>query len=207
MKIKVCGMKDADNLEAVCSLAPDFVGFIFFKGSLRYVGIRPDPALFAIPPKEATRVGVFVNEPLQSVLRIVDSGWLDMVQLHGSETPEYCKALVNEGVHVIKALDPGIAGNEDKLKAYYGVVHYFLFDTPGESHGGTGRKFNWDKLTGYSLPVPFFLSGGIGPNDGPAIREVDQMWFHGVDLNSRFELEPGVKNVKQLEGFFKEIRK
>ncbi|MEN8158214.1 MAG: phosphoribosylanthranilate isomerase, partial [Bacteroidota bacterium] len=199
-------MKDAENLEVVCSLAPDFIGFIFFKGSVRYIGIRPDPALFSIPRKETTRVGVFVNEPLISVQRIVDAGWLDMVQLHGSETPAYCKALVNEGIHVIKALDPGLIGNENGLKAYYGVVHYFLFDTPGENHGGTGRKFDWDVLTGYSLPVPFFLSGGIGPDDAPAIRELEQMWFHGVDLNSRFEREPGLKNVKQLENFFKEIR-
>jgi phosphoribosylanthranilate isomerase len=207
LKIKVCGMKDAGNLEEVCILRPDFVGFIFFRSSRRFVGDQPDPVLFAIPDNSIKRVGVFVNEPLMSVKRIVESGWLDMVQLHGNETPDYCKSLVNEGVHVIKALDPEVLGNQDALKAYYGVVHYFLFDTPGKGHGGTGRKFNWDLLEGYSLPVPFLLSGGIGPHDGAAIMNLDQMWFHGVDLNSRFELEPGVKNVKQLGNFIREIRK
>ncbi len=207
LKIKVCGMLNPANLEEVCSLAPDFIGYIFYRASKRYVGDQPDPALFSIPENRMQRVGVFVNEPLMPLKQIVESGWLDMVQLHGSETPEYCKALVNEGVHVIKALDPDLLGNQEALKAYYGVAHYLLFDTPGEAYGGTGRKFNWDMLEGYSLPVPFLLSGGIGPEDGPAVRELDQLWFHGVDVNSRFELEPGIKNVKQLEGFIREIRK
>lgn len=95
---------DPENLEQVCNLAPDFVGYIFFKGSKRYVGDQPDNALFSIPENRVARVGVFVNEPLLSVKRVFDSGRVDMVQLHGTESPEYCKALVNEGIHVIKAM-------------------------------------------------------------------------------------------------------
>ena len=198
---------DPENLEQVCNLAPDFVGYIFFKGSKRYVGDQPDNALFSIPENRVARVGVFVNEPLLSVKRVFDSGRVDMVQLHGTESPEYCKALVNEGIHVIKAMEPEFLQMDESLKAYYGVVHYFLFDTPGEGYGGTGRKFNWDQLGGYTLPVPFMLSGGIDPADGPAIRELDLLWFHGVDVNSRFETAPGLKNVELLEGFINEIRK
>ena len=200
-------MKEPANLEQVCNLGPDYVGYIFFKGSRRYVGDKPDTALFAIPDNRMSRVGVFVNEPLLSLKRIIDSGWVDMVQLHGTETPEYCKTLVNEGVHVIKALDPDALENGDSLKAYYGVVHYFLFDTAGEGQGGTGRKFNWDLMRDYSIPVPFLLSGGIGPDDAKAIRELDLLYFHGVDVNSRFEIAPGQKNIELLKGFINEIRK
>lgn len=207
LRIKVCGMKDPENLEEVCNLSPDFVGYIFFRGSRRYVGDQPDSSLFSIPENRVSRVGVFVNEPFLSVKRIIDSGWVDMVQLHGAESPEYCKALVNEGVHVIKAMDPGVVNKGDTLKSYYGVVHYFLFDTPGEGYGGTGRKFDWDLLSGYTLPVPFLLSGGIGPEDGTAIRKMDLMWFHGVDVNSGFETAPGHKDVELLKEFINEIRK
>ncbi len=200
-------MKYPSNLEEVCKLAPDYVGFIFFRGSSRYVGDHPDPALFRIPGDHVSRVGVFVNEPLLSVMRIIGNGSLDMVQMHGNETPEYCKALVNEGIHVVKAADPGIMQGADNLKAYYGVVHYFLFDTPDQGHGGTGRKFNWEQLDGYSIPVPYFLSGGIGPGDAPVVRKMDNMWLHGVDVNSRFEVSPGMKNRSLLGDFIEEIRK
>ena len=171
------------------------------------MGDQPDNALFSIPENRVARVGVFVNEPLLSVKRVFDSGRVDMVQLHGTESPEYCKALVNEGIHVIKAMEPEFLQRDESLKTYYGVAHYLLFDTPGEGYGGTGRKFNWDQLGGYTLPVPFMLSGGIDPADGPAIRELDLLWFHGVDVNSRFETAPGLKNVELLEGFINEIRK
>jgi phosphoribosylanthranilate isomerase len=207
LKIKVCGMKEPGNLEAVCELAPDYVGFIFFRGSSRYVGEKPDPALFSIPPDQAARVGVFVNEPLLSVQRIVGLGWLDVVQLHGGESPGYCKALVNEGIHVIKSADPMIRERSEHLKAFYGVVHNFLFDTPGKGFGGTGRKFKWELLEDYSLPVPYLLSGGIGPEDAGQLREMDHLWLHGVDVNSRFELSPGIKDVGMLEGFIRDIRK
>jgi phosphoribosylanthranilate isomerase len=207
LKIKVCGMKEAENLVKVCGLDPDFVGYIFFRGSSRYVGVKPDEALFSIPGDTVSRVGVFVNEPILSVRKIVKSGWLDVVQLHGSETPEYCKALVNEGIHVIKAIGPGHLDSMKSLEDYYGVVHYFLFDTSGEGRGGTGEKFDWSLLEKYVLPVPFLLSGGIGPGDGPAIRKLDHLLLRGVDVNSRFEEAPGRKNIELLTGFMKEIRK
>lgn len=200
-------MKDPANLEAVCPLMPDYVGYIFFRGSRRYVGNQPDPALFSIPPDNIARVGVFVNEPLLSVKRIVGEGWLDMVQLHGSESPGYCKALMNEGVHVIKSTAPVNIGRKEFLRDYYGVIHNFIFDSQGEGKGGTGLKFNWELLEGYSLPVPYLLSGGIGPEDAREIRGIKHFWLHGVDVNSRFELSPGIKDIGLLREFINEIRK
>lgn len=199
-------MKDPANLEAVCRLMPDYVGYIFYRGSRRYVGEQPDPALFSIPSDRVSRVGVFVNEPLLSLKRLIGEGWLDMVQLHGSESPEYCKALVNEGVHVIKSATPDNICWSEFLKEYYGVIHNFLFDSPGTGRGGTGMKFNWNLLDEYSLPVPYLLSGGIGPEDASEIRGMEHLWLHGVDVNSRFELSPGIKDIALLEGFINEIR-
>lgn len=207
LKVKVCGMKEPDNLEQVCRLDPDFIGYIFFRASARYVGDHPDEALFSLPGDTVSRVGVFVNEPILSVRKMIESGWMDLVQLHGSESPEYCKALVNEGVHVIKAIGPGHLDEMERLEEYYGVVHYFLFDTAGQGSGGTGEKFDWGLLEKYAQPVPFLLSGGIGPGDAPAIRELDHLLLRGVDVNSRFEDAPGRKNIKALKSFIKEIRK
>lgn len=207
LKIKVCGLREAVNLEQVCSLGPDFVGYIFYRGSSRYVGDHPDESLFSIPGNSISRVGVFVNEPILSVRNIVGNGWVDVVQLHGSETPEYCKALVNEGVHVIKAIGPSHLDSIERLEDYYGVTHYFLFDTAGEGKGGTGVKFDWALLEKYELPVPFLLSGGIGPGDASSILALDHLQLRGVDVNSKFEQVPGRKNISELEAFIKEIRK
>ena len=171
------------------------------------MGEYPDEALFSIPGDRISRVGVFVNEPILAVRNIVNSGWVDVVQLHGSETPEYCKALVNEGIHVIKAIGPGHLDSMDALEDFYGVVHYFLFDAAGEGKGGTGKKFDWNQLEKYELPVPFLLGGGIGPGDASSIRELDYLLLRGLDVNSRFEDSPGRKNIPALEAFIKEIRK
>lgn len=207
LKIKVCGMREVANLEGLCQLGPDFVGYIFYRASPRFVGDSPDEALFSIPGDTISRVGVFVNEPILSVRKIVKAGWVDVVQLHGSESPEYCKTLVNEGVHVIKAIGPGNLDSLDRLEEYYGVVHYFLFDTAGEGKGGTGEKFDWDQMEKYTLPVPFLLSGGIGPDDVEAVRSLDHLLLRGVDVNSKFELKAGRKDIKKLEVFIKAIRK
>jgi phosphoribosylanthranilate isomerase len=205
LKIKVCGMRDPSNLEAVCTLAPDYIGYIFFRGSPRYVGEKPDKALFTIPANSMTRVGVFVNEELDVVRGIVHSGILDMVQLHGDESPEYCHSLASEGIRVIRSAD---AARHDSgmMGSYLGAASLFLFDTPDRSRGGTGRKFEWNLLDGYRLPVPYLLGGGIGPGDAGAIKKMDRRWLHGVDVNSRFEVSPGIKETGMLEQFIKEIR-
>jgi phosphoribosylanthranilate isomerase len=201
IKIKVCGMRDPDNLERVCSLGPDFVGFIFYRGSKRFVGDRPDPLLFDLVPPEISRVGVFVNEELASLKKLFGKHSLNMVQLHGHESPEYCRQVMEAGIPVIKALAP-----DSLLKDYAGAVQYFLFDTPGAGWGGTGKKFDWKLLEGRSIPGHFLMSGGIGPEDAAAIRQLGHEKLRGVDVNSRFELSPGVKDIRLLEEFMKELK-
>lgn len=200
-------MLHPENIEQVCSLEPDFVGYIFYRESKRYVGKEPDPAIFRIPPQGTGKVGVFVNEKISVVRRIFESCQLDLAQLHGNESPEYCMSLVESGIPVIKAIDPGSVTSKGNIADYVELVRYFLFDTQGEGYGGTGRQFNWDLLDRFSIPFPFLLSGGIGPGDGDAIGKIGHEWLFGIDVNSRFELSPGMKDVKQLEGFIKEIRK
>jgi phosphoribosylanthranilate isomerase len=208
LKIKVCGLRDPENIEQVCSLSPDLVGYIFYPGSKRYVGRDPDPGIFRIPDKRIKKVGVFVNEEITKVFHAIDSFNLDMVQLHGSEPATYCKTLNERRIPVIKALNPENLGNQELVSQYGTCVNYFLFDTTGEKEfGGTGRQFNWKQLDRYSYAIPFILSGGIGPGDAGTIKDLGYNMMYGMDVNSRFELAPGMKNVELLEGFIREIRK
>lgn len=205
MKIKVCGMLYPGNLEQVCALEPDLVGYIFYPGSKRFVGETPDPALFHIPGPGIRKVGVFVNETIAFVKKAYESNRLHMVQLHGGESPAYCSTLLKAGIPVVKALgaDPDVA----RLEEYREQVRYFLFDTPGQGYGGTGRKFDWDLLKKIPATTPFLLGGGVGPGDDRAVLELEHGGLIGVDLNSRFELSPGLKDVKMLKEFMVQIRK
>jgi phosphoribosylanthranilate isomerase len=204
LKVKVCGMRDPENLEQVCALAPDYVGFIFYPGSKRFVGMNPDPLLFDIPGPETRKVGVFVNEEISRVRQAIESYGLEAVQLHGGESAAYCGMLTGETV-VIKALDPH--ARRADMEPYQGVADLLLFDSPGEGHGGTGRKFDWELLKEISPSRPFLLSGGIAPGDAETIRDMKHRGLVGVDLNSRFEHSPGLKNITQLKEFIIEIRK
>jgi phosphoribosylanthranilate isomerase len=204
LELKVCGMRDPKNLEELCDLAPEFVGYIFYPKSKRFVGNEPDPALFQIPGPKTKKVGVFVNAETSRVSLAIKNHMLDVVQLHGGESVEYCRRLEGEAI-VIKVLDPNV--QQSGLDEYADVVDYFLFDTPGEGYGGTGRKFDWDLLHEISSPVPFLLSGGIGPADVGDIKGINHKQLMGVDLNSMFELAPGQKDIYKLKEFFLEIRK
>ena len=203
--IKVCGMRDPLNLEELCALGPDLVGFIFYPPSKRFVGKDPDPALFRIPGPAIKKVGVFVDEDLRLVRKHVELYDLDAVQLHGNESVEYCRQLFQEGLELIKVLDPHAA--DAVFKKYNPVVDYVLFDSAGTGSGGTGRKFNWELLRDLPHELPFFLSGGIGPDDAGPVRSLDLKGLAGVDVNSRFELAPGIKDIRLLKEFFTEIRK
>ncbi len=205
LQVKVCGMRDPQNLEQVCALAPEFVGFIFYAGSKRFVGSNPDPALFDIPGEGIKKVGVFVDEELSRIRSAIGTYDLQAVQLHGGESPAYCRDLSGEQVEVIKVLDPGVPRSE--LEKYRGVVDLFLFDSAGTGRGGSGLKFDW-KLLGDLPPVaPFLLSGGIGPGDATTICSLRISGLKGIDVNSRFEHFPGLKNVDLLKQFITEIRK
>ena len=205
LQIKVCGMRDPLNLEQVCSLAPEFVGFIFYPRSKRFVGTHPDPALFDIPGPAIKKVGVFVDEELSQVRKTVEIYGLDAVQLHGGESAAYCRQLSGEQVEVIKAFEPHASHSE--LERYLEVTDHFLFDSAGSGKGGTGQKFDWKLLEDLPLSASFLLSGGIGPQDAGLIRTLDLQGLMGVDVNSRFELSPGLKDIKSLKEFIIEIRK
>ncbi|MEA3461337.1 MAG: phosphoribosylanthranilate isomerase [Bacteroidota bacterium] len=205
LQIKVCGMRDPHNLEEVCDLTPEYVGFIFYERSGRFVGKNPDPALFNIPGPGIRKVGVFVDEELKQVRKAIENHGLDLVQLHGKESVEYCRSLSGVPVDVIKVLDP--PGTDMDPEEYMEVADLLLFDSAGAGSGGTGRKFDWSLLDELKSSVPFLLSGGIGPGDAAPVRALGLEGLIGVDVNSRFELLPGMKDVESLKEFITEIRK
>lgn len=205
IQIKVCGIRDPLNLEQLCVLDPEYVGFIFYPLSKRYVGVEPDPALFDIPIPAIKKVGVFVDEQLSRVKEAIGLYGLEAVQLHGNESVDYCRELSAEAIELIKVLDP--LESVEKMESYLKVVDFFLFDSGGAGTGGTGKKFDWELLEELPHHFPFFLSGGIGPGDSGKILSLELPGFKGVDINSRFELSPGLKDIDSLKEFFKKIRK
>lgn len=196
--VKVCGMRDAENIREVEALGIDLMGFIFWPKSSRYVSERP-----AYLPTNCKRVGVFVDEDIETVKRIAEDYALDYIQLHGHESPEYCAQL--KGLKLIKAFN--IATTEDfkQTEPYTGIVDYFLFDTKGKSVGGNGEKFDWSVLSAYDDNTPFLLSGGIGPDDAEVLTShfspLTSKKCVGIDLNSRFEQAPGLKDINKLKDF------
>lgn len=206
--IKVCGMRDAENIRQVEALGVDLMGFIFWPRSSRYVAERP-----SYLPTRCRRVGVFVDESIEQVRRIADEYVLDYIQLHGHESPDYIHALkaaatprsCKGGVSIIKAFNIATADDLAQTKPYEGLVDYFLFDAKGKSVGGNGEKFNWSVLDNYDGDTPFLLSGGIGPNDADVLTSylssLTSKHCIGIDLNSRFEMAPGLKDVAKLKEF------
>jgi phosphoribosylanthranilate isomerase len=214
VKIKVCGMTDPENVEEVSALDPDFMGYIFFPGSPRFIGKNPDPALFRIPGERTARVGVFVNEDGSEVIRRFETCQLDLVQLHGKEPVEYCRTLVEHGIPVIKVFHPENPDRisdarmlETEMHGFSEAVHYFLFDSGGSGDGGSGHKLNWGRIGTWDIPLPFLLGGGIGPDDAGTLKTLDHPALYGVDVNSRFESSPGMKDAGLLDRFIRELRK
>jgi phosphoribosylanthranilate isomerase len=199
MKLKICGMRDANNIIDVASVKPDYLGFIFYSKSPRFVGDE-----FVLPTKlspEILRVGVFVNETTSVILDKAKTYNMDYIQLHGNETPSQCEALGQLGVGIIKVFSVGDDFDFQVTKPYKNVVDYFLFDTKGKYHGGNASTFNWDLLKQYDQKIPFFLSGGLSPENIEEVRKLDSMNIHALDVNSGVEISPGVKDslkVKQL---------
>ena len=207
LKIKVCGMRDKRNIEQLCLLDPDYIGYIFHPESKRYVGADPDPDIFTIPSGHIKKVGVFVNEERGKVEQIYKTSRLDLVQLHGEESAEYCMFLRESGIPVIKAFNPSRIKGEGRIGDYVEEIIFFLFDNTGKKYGGTGEQFDWLTLHDFSIPFPFFLSGGIGPEDSQRIRAIGHDWLYAVDVNSMFEIQPGLKDIEKLKRFIHEIRK
>jgi phosphoribosylanthranilate isomerase len=202
MIIKVCGMRDAANIKELEQLDIDWMGFIFYPGSPRYVG----RSLSYIPSK-VQKIGVFVDQDPQIVRERATQNQLDAIQLHGSEPPWYCINLREEGYKVIKSfgIDEDDFVPTAQLDAYEGKCDYFLFDRKTKLHGGSGRKFNWSRLAEYQGDTPFLLSGGISPEDVEEIKSFVHPRFVGIDINSRFEIEPALKDIEVIREFIKRL--
>ena len=206
IRIKVCGMTDPLNVKEISEIRPDFLGFIFYPGSPRYVGKDPDRSLFLNLPRGTGAAGVFVNEKPETVIEIAKSTGLEIIQLHGSESPSYCSRLRSSGLTIVKAFCLTQDFDFKTIESFMVVCDYFLFDTKTEVYGGSGRKFNWELLKDYSLGKSFFLSGGIGPDDACLIKTIESNGLFGVDINSRFENAPGIKNVRLVKTFIDTLK-
>ncbi len=226
VRIKVCGMKYIQNITDIATLQPDYLGFIFYEKSSRYFN-GTIPKL----PSGVKKVGVFVNATVEEIIDKVEKHDLDLVQLHGEESPEFCEELKSqllkvdqdENVDKDKNLEiPAYAGilkvfsikdhfNFDELKPYESVCDYFLFDTKGKLPGGNGYTFNWEVLKDYPSNKPYFLSGGIGLEEVNNVAEFlgrqESQYCHAIDVNSKFEIEPGLKDLEKLTKFKQMINK
>ncbi|PWG06586.1 phosphoribosylanthranilate isomerase [Polaribacter aquimarinus] len=223
MKLKVCGMKYVENIQQIAELQPDYLGFIFYEKSKRnFEGIIPEL------PEGIKKTGVFVNEIPEILVSYIEEYQLDAVQLHGDESVDYIKSIrkflsesrasfieENKGrkkvkkpksydnLEIIKVFGIKDEFNFEILKPYLDVVDYFLFDTKGKERGGNGVKFDWTVLKDYPFDKPFFLSGGIGLDDIEQIQIMRKtnLPIYALDVNSKFEIEPGLKNIEQIQSF------
>ncbi|MFB6318199.1 phosphoribosylanthranilate isomerase [Saccharicrinis sp. FJH54] len=206
MKIKVCGMLYKDNIKDVAALNPDLMGFIFYPKSPRYVVGKLNPEILVSLPPSIIKTGVFVNETFENILDLAKIYDLTAFQLHGEESPQFCDRLRDLGFIIIKAFRIDEDFDFKQLKSYELSCDYFLFDTKTSAYGGSGKKFDWNILNRYNNSKPIFLSGGIGPGDESVISGLSNLNIYALDLNSKFEIEPGFKDVKQLTTFVTNIR-
>lgn len=202
LRIKVCGMLDPKNIAAVAKLRPDYMGFIFYDKSPRYAASLAPSVL----PPDIRSVGVFVDTPAKQIPHTAERYGLQTIQLHGNESPETCSKLRKAGYEVIKVFCVEREADLMKTVFYEESCDLFLFDTHTPVHGGSGRRFDWNILDAYTGKTPFLLSGGISPFDADEILKIDHPMLYGIDLNSRFEIEAGLKNTELLERFIKTIR-
>jgi len=204
MDIKVCGIRTIENLNFLEASSVNQVGFIFYDKSKRNFE-DGDLTAADLNKVSKTKVGVFVNASEKIVLDTVEKYGLDAVQLHGSETPAYCAAIRKQGVKVWKVFSVYDQLPEE-LPEYLNHVDVFLFDTKGKERGGNGVKFDWRVLERYDLDKPFILSGGISSSDAEAIKELNHPRLIGIDVNSKFEIEPGFKDQDLLKKFIKGVK-
>ncbi|MBF4986095.1 phosphoribosylanthranilate isomerase [Nonlabens mediterrranea] len=212
MMIKVCGMRDIENINQLQELDIDFMGIIRYSKSKRYVDDLQKEKVAQQTMNKGT-VGVYVNETLENILQDFIPLQLDVIQLHGNEDPAFAKALLEIDIKIFKAFQVTEEFNFDSLKEWEALATqyvgklFFLFDTATPNYGGSGKKFNWSILDSYKGEVPFLLSGGISEKDADAIKELKHKMFLGVDLNSKFETEPGVKDIEMIKTFIEKLRK
>lgn len=196
-KIKICGMKNPESIKEINQLDIDFMGFIFYPKSKRYIDENFPVANILSVPKSIKKVGVFVNESLSKVVEIQQKYSLDYVQLHADESPEYCEELNEKGIKIIKAFQIDTNFNFDRLTAYEKWIDLFVFDSPTPLYGGSGNSFNWALLLDYQGKTPFLLSGGLGLHNIKQALECKHPMLAGFDINSKIEIDPGNKDIKQ----------
>ncbi|KEZ94157.1 N-(5'-phosphoribosyl)anthranilate isomerase [Nonlabens ulvanivorans] len=212
MMIKVCGMRDIENINQLQELDIDFMGIIRYSKSKRFVDDSQKENVAQQTMNKGT-VGVYVNESLENILKDIIPLQLDVIQLHGDEDSAFAKALLEIDIKIFKAFqitedfDLNSLKEWEELAAQYVGKLFFLFDTATPNYGGSGKKFNWSILDSYKGEVPFLLSGGISKDDVAIVKEFKHNMFLGVDLNSKFETEPGVKNIKEIKTFIEKLRK
>ena len=203
IKLKICGMKDSENIMEISALQPDYLGFIFWEKSKRNMTLDVIPELL----ETTKRVGVFVNASIQEIASKINQYQLDIIQLHGNESVIFCKNVKKLGVEVIKVFSMDSNFNFSVVKEYVLAVDYFLFDTKGKLPGGNGITFDWNVLENYHFNVPYFLSGGIGTTKIDGLKEFLKSpaakKCYAIDVNSRFEKKPGIKNKIKLQKFKK----
>jgi phosphoribosylanthranilate isomerase len=198
MKIKVCGLRDQENIEQIAAMQFDYMGFIFYPNSKRFVG---EDFIMPTISDSIKKVGVFVNAEVEYVLEKTKKYILKAIQLHGDETAEYCTTLKKQlpyDIEIIKAFGVDETFDFIQLKPYESICNYFLFDTKTKDYGGSGHQFSWDILKKYDNTLPYFLSGGIGIEDINKIKNSTLKLF-AIDVNSKFELKPGLKNIELLK--------
>tara|TARA_B100001093_G_scaffold519368_1_gene608073 strand:- start:23028 stop:23648 length:621 start_codon:yes stop_codon:yes gene_type:complete len=203
IKLKVCGMKLENNISEISKLNPDFMGFIFWPKSKRFFNEKS----IRISDK-INKVGVFVNQDYDFIIDKINNFELDFVQLHGEEDYQFCKKIKTQ-CKLIKVFNIGADFDFEILNSFESVCDYFLFDTKGDSYGGNGIKFDWKLLKKYPSKKPFLLSGGIDLKDFTEILEIKELKIPlvGIDINSKFEYEPGLKNIKKVEELLKKMKK
>ena len=202
MRLKVCGMRELENISALSELDPNYMGFIFWSESSRFVDKKTPPL-----DKKIIKTGVFVDATFDYILTKIKDHQLDAVQLHGQESCLYCKVIKDYGLKVIKSFSITNTFDFNTLEDYENSCDYYLFDTKGKLPGGNGFTFDWKILNEYPSQKPFFLSGGIGVDNLNEIKKLvkTKLPIHAIDVNSKFETAPGNKNIELLKKFKKEI--
>ena len=203
VKLKICGMKETENITEISTLQPDYLGFIFWEKSKRNMTLDVIPEL----PETIKKVGVFVDASIQEIAAKINQYQLDIIQLHGNESVIFCRNVKKLGVEVIKVFSMDSTFNFSVVKEYVLAIDYFLFDTKGKLPGGNGVTFDWKILENYHCDTPYFLSGGIGTTEIDGLKEFLKSpaanKCYGIDINSRFEKKPGIKNKIKLQKFKK----
>jgi phosphoribosylanthranilate isomerase len=204
VKVKICGL--TSKLDQISELDIDYVGFIFYSKSPRYVVGKLSPEELAALPSRIQKVGVFVNEDQQLIRQLVLDYQLDFVQLHGIESPEVCQDLQQQDIRVIKAFGVGEQFDFEVLKPYLGKVSFFLFDTATVSHGGSGKAFDWSLLKQYPFEVPIFVGGGVGVDNLESLLSQEIPHLYAVDMNSKLEISPGLKDIAKAQAAIRVLK-